>query len=159
MIRSAAAVAQGQLGGLLGPRCARGDDPMAAARQPVDSDFSYGNNWLALVRDQGYRLFAAGNGRAVIIERLPVEPGQAEPQLSPQPCAGFDARYGLKPDGRQLQSRFVLLTEVSRAAKVSRFRVAGADVTRNSRTSPWNAVRSVQSVSRLESYMANEAGK
>ena len=132
---------------------------MSASRQPVESDFSNGNNWLALVRDQGYRLFAAGNGKAVIIERLPVEHGQAEPKLPPLPCPSFDARYGLKPDGRKFQNRFVLLTEVSRASQVSRLRVAGADHTGNPRSTPWNAVRSIQSVTRLESFMAKEAGK
>jgi hypothetical protein len=125
----------------------------------MESDFSHGNNWLALVRDQGYRLFAAGNGKAVVIERLPVEPRQVGPQPTPQPCPSFDARYGLKPDARKFQRRFVQLTEVSRASQVSRIRVAGVDVTRDSRSTPWNAVRSIQSVSRLESYMAKEAGK
>jgi len=132
---------------------------MSASRQLFDSDFPNSSNWLALVRDQGYRLFAAGNGRAVIIERLPAEHAQPEPLPPPQPLRGFDVRYGLKPDARKPQSRFVLLTEVSRAAQVARFRVAGADVQLAPRSSPWNAVRSVQSISRLESYMAQEAGK
>jgi hypothetical protein len=132
---------------------------MSASRQPFDSDSPNANNWLALVRDQGYRLFAAGNGRAVIIERLPAELGHSEPLPPPQPLRGFDVRYGLKPDARKLQGRFVLLTEVSRASQISRLRVAGKDMTRNPRSAPWNAVRSIQSVSRLESYMAKEAGK
>lgn len=132
---------------------------MSASRQPLDSDYPNATNWLALVRDQGYRLFAAGDGRAVIIERLPAEFAQPEPLPPPQPLRGFDVRYGLKPDARKLQTRFVLLTEVSRASQVSRLRVAGTDITRNPRSLPWNAVRSVQSISRLESYMAKEAGK
>jgi len=132
---------------------------MSASRQPMDADFSHGSNWLALVRDQGYRLFAAGNGRALIVERLPLQPALDKRHPAQPFPRTFDARYGLSPDARTPQSRFVLMTEVSRSSQVSRFRVAGADVTRDPRSSPWNAVRSIQSVTRLESYVAKEAGK
>jgi len=121
---------------------------MAAATQPVNSDFSEGVNWLSLVRDQGYRLFAAGNGRAVIVERLPALPGH-EKQPDPRPSAwSFDSHYGLGADSVKLFKRFVLLTEVSRVSQ-----------SRSRRSSPWNAVRSIQPLANMESFVAREAGK
>ncbi|HKM88991.1 MAG TPA: hypothetical protein VJX29_00140 [Candidatus Acidoferrales bacterium] len=131
---------------------------MSASRQPVDAAFPDGGRWLSLVRDQGYWLFAAGHGRAVIVERLPLQPAPAKYQPAQTLPRTFDDRYGLKPNTPERQGRFVVMTEVSRASQVSRFRVSGADVKRGPRSSPWNAVRSIQSVNRLESYVAKEAG-
>jgi len=131
---------------------------MAAAHQPVDADFSSGGNWLSLVRDQGYRLFAAGNGRAVIVERLPHQPGTANQRHEHPGPRSFDARYGLNQDSQNLQKNFVLLTEVSRSSEAQRPRAALTGAPRGLRSSPWNAVRSIQPVNRLESYVSKEAG-
>ena len=131
---------------------------MSASRQPLDADFSNTGTWQSLVRDRGYRLFAAGNGEAVIIEGLPAAPALAPQKLPHSSVVTFDKHYGLRPDALSPEQRFVLLTEVSRAAAGPHALKNGARPSGTPGLAPWKAERSIHPLTSLASFVAKRAG-
>jgi len=128
---------------------------MSAARQPVDPEFAGTENWQSLVGDQGYRLFAAGNGSAVIVEGLPQSPAPGPRKLSAQAATRFDAQFGLDEAAAPCHGRFVLLTEVSRAKAAPRRN--GGPVPAARHASPWSAVRTIQPLASLSSIVSRRS--
>ena len=128
---------------------------MAAATQPLDSNYSDSESWQTLVADQRYRLFAAGNRRAAIAESLPqhsLEANQKEIARGPR---GFDARFGLMHDATK---RLVLVTEVSRVPTGLARNSACLDATAEGHQWRWEASHSLQPISELKSYIDEHSG-
>jgi hypothetical protein len=132
---------------------------MSALRQPASVEFPGGENWQSLLRDQGYRLFAAGNGSAVIVEGLSLSSLPGPQRLSRPPVPNFDAHYGLRSGAMDVERKFVLLTEVSRASQFSTAANNGGLMARVRQASPWHAVRTIQSLASLTSFVAQRAGR
>jgi len=128
---------------------------MAANALPKNPESSDRNTWQTLVRDQRYRLFAAGNRRAVIAECLPIHDGLQRLKSAGPVGPGFDASYGLRANS---QNRFVLLTQVSRAFDNARGPVAGPDGSPERRGWRWEASHCIQPIAQLKSYIDEESG-
>jgi len=123
---------------------------MAATSLPVSPDSPDNTNWQALVRDQRYRLFAAGNRKAAIAEGLPLPSSKAGLEDARPDPGTFDTRYGLTAEA---QKRLVLLTHVYRTFEVSRREVA-----RPHRPWRWAASHRVQPMAELKSYLDEQEG-
>jgi len=128
---------------------------MSAAHQPFDGSAADLNSWQSLVRDQRYRLFAAGERRAAIAECLPpARTGNGA--RGAEPARGFDARYGLFAESA---NRMVLLTQVCRVAETAAAG-KGRNGSRGAARSAWKweATRQVRPIGQLQSYIEQQAG-
>ena len=130
---------------------------MSAARQPMDLDFPASDSWHSLVQEKGYRLCAAGGGRAVIVEGLTLAPSRAPQALASSAASGFDAQYGLRSEASGEVRRYLMLTEVSRASDGARANGGGAPALRARNASPWAAVRSIHPLSEFSSFVTRRA--
>ncbi len=128
---------------------------MAGAPQPVDGSFSNPDSWQSLVRDQRYRLFAAGNRRAAIAECLPAHAPGARGEIARLGAQSFDARYGLAAD---VAKRMVLLTQVCRVAETETRKGAREQAGAERRVWRWEASRQVRPIAHLKSYIDEQSG-
>jgi len=131
---------------------------MSASRQPIVPKVPAEDSWPSLLRERGYRLFAAGEGRAVIVEALPSQPERAAQRPAPAPSFRFDVQYGLNREAQDLAPHFVLLTEVSRTPQAAPAGFQAGIFSRARRAAPWNAVRSIQPLTNLAAFVAQRAG-
>jgi len=125
---------------------------MAAAQQPTHGNFSDSNSWQSLVRDQRYRLFAAGERRAAIAECIS---GHARGRNVAGPAASFDSKYGLAADGAK---RMMLLTQVCRVAEAAQGNGKHANGAVGQRAWRWEATRQLRPIAQLKSYIEEQAG-
>ena len=128
---------------------------MAAAHQPVDGSVFDTNSWQNLVRDQRYRLFAAGERRAAIAESLPPESRAGNAAARREIAGRFDAKYGLAVEGAK---RMMVLTQVCRVADTAPGNGRnGSDAARR-RAWRWEVTRQVRPIAQLKTYIDEGAG-
>jgi len=128
---------------------------MAATRPVLEPNSSDDEGWQTLVRDQRYRLFAAGNRRAAIAECLPSHVHVANAESATPALRSFDARYGLNTGTQKPMMLFTQVSHVSEAAPGSPAHALGTAARRLGR---WEVIRRVQPVWELKSYIDQQAG-
>jgi hypothetical protein len=128
---------------------------MAATHQPIGGEFSHSDSWQSLVRDQRYRLFAAGNRRAAIAEYLPAPMPAAKGGEALAAARSFDARYGLAADGA---NGLVLLTQVCRVAEAMPQNGARGEAGAKRQVWRWEATRLVRPIAHLKTYLDEQTG-
>jgi hypothetical protein len=128
---------------------------MAATHPVLGSNSSDDDGWQTLVRDQRYRLFAAGNRRAAIAECLPPHVQVANPESETPSLRSFDARYGLRNGA---QKPMMLFTQVSHVSEATPGSPANALGTAARQLGRWEVIRRVQPVWELKSYIDQQAG-
>ena len=128
---------------------------MAAAHQPVDGSVFDSNSWQNLVRDQRYRLFAAGERRAAIAESLPPQGRGGTAAVRREIAGGFDAKYGLAADGAK---RMMLLTQVCRVAETAPRNGRKGSEAASRRAWRWEVTRQVRPIAQLKTYIEEGTG-
>jgi len=131
---------------------------MASQQLPGNTNFLEPGTWPTLLGAKGYKLFAVGNGSAVIVEPMP-EAGQ-------QPGQNATGRFGSTSDGNRQDAteghpeplRPVLLTHVFRTSRAAHPGIAGEDPSRQEHAARWQAVRRIQPIAQLKSYLDKQCG-
>ena len=120
---------------------------MTSQKPATGLDFFQPSTWQALIGVKGYRLYAVGNGAALTAERLP-EP--SDPRLlGVRPAA----EQSTAQDTQTAQRHQVLVTWVSSPSCAAQPAAHGARSSQQACPTSWQAVRSVQTLAELKSYL------
>jgi putative two-component system response regulator len=133
------------------------EEPMAATILLVDADSSNRTDWEALLDNQGYRVFAAENGKAALEECPRLQPDLVLLHTSLPDISGFEVCRRLKADPLNRLTPVVLMSPLSNATDAWRGQEAGADDFWGRPASRWEALSRVQSILQMKSYIDDQA--
>lgn len=130
---------------------------MAATILLVDADLSNSSDWQEVLQDHGYRVFAAGNGRAALAECPQLKPDLVLLQASLPDMQGLEVCRRLKNDSRNHLTPVILMAPGAMECDASLACEAGADDFWGHPSSRWEALSRVQSILHLKSYIDEQA--
>src|SRR3989454_11453531 len=130
---------------------------MAATILLVDAESSNRTDWEALLDNQGYRVFAAENGKAALEECPRLQPDLVLLHTSLPDISGFEVCRRLKADPLNRLTPVVLMSQLSNATDAWRGQEAGADDFWGRPASRWEALSRVQSILQMKSYIHDQA--
>ncbi|HUK32142.1 MAG TPA: HD domain-containing phosphohydrolase [Candidatus Acidoferrum sp.] len=130
---------------------------MAATILLVDADLSNSSDWQEVLEDHGYRVFAAGNGRAALEECPQLQPDLVLLQSSLPDMQGLEVCRRLKNDSRNHLTPIIVMAPGAMECDALRAREAGADDFWGNPSSRWEALSRVQSILHLKSYIDEQA--
>src|SRR5258708_10977804 len=129
---------------------------MAATILLVDSDASNRTDWEALLANQGYNVFAAETGRAVLDECPRLQPDLVLLHAALPDINGFEVCRRLKADPLNRLTPVVLISPLSTTDNL-RGQEMGADDFWGRPASRWEALSRVQSILQIKSYIDDQA--
>jgi putative two-component system response regulator len=130
---------------------------MAATILLVDADLSNSSDWQEVLQGHGYRVFAAGNGRAALAECPQLQPDLVLLQASLPDMQGLEVCRRLKSDSRNHLTPVILMAPGALEGDATLAREAGADDFWGHHSSRWEALSRVQSILHLKSYIDEQA--
>src|SRR5260370_9588767 len=130
---------------------------MAATILLVDADASNRADWEALLRNQGYKIFSAANGKTALEECPRLQPDLVLLQVSLPDMSGFEVCRRLKANPLNRLTPIVMIAPLSSASDSWQGREAGADDFWGRPPSRWEALTRVQSTLQLKFYIYDHA--
>src|SRR5260370_23606940 len=130
---------------------------MAATILLVDADSSNRADWEALLRNQGYKVFSAENGKTALEECPRLQPDLVLLQVSLPDMSGIEVCRRLRANPLNRLTPIVLIAPLSSASDSWQGREAGADDFWGRPPSRWEALTRVQSTLQLKFYIDDQA--